>query len=198
MSFCPLADSARITWDFSVVKDLQMRLEIRVEAAEVLAQAAFDKSVREWPQSFSADSGAASSSTDKRMDIGLNLLEYQHQAAMSQLPSADSTHLVAGSTGLLTSNIAYGEASDIPWTALDGGNRLNSSSAVSGLPQDQAQLSEKGNAMDLGQDNHGAQIPYYLRNTNKHIGRYNHEYVPSGLHLRNMPIQIDSSTFRSW
>ncbi|KAL2049896.1 hypothetical protein ABVK25_009880 [Lepraria finkii] len=175
-----------------------MRLEICVEAAEVLAQAAFDKSVREWPQSFSADSVAASSSTDKQMDIGLNLLEYQHQAAMSQLPSADSSHLVAGSTGLLTSNIAYGQASEIPWTALDGVNRLNSSSAVSGLSQDQAQFSEQGNAMDLCQDNHGAQISNYLRNTNKHCGRYNHEYVPSGLHLRNMPIQIDSSTLRSW
>ncbi|KAK3167669.1 hypothetical protein OEA41_010796 [Lepraria neglecta] len=198
MSFCPLSDSARITWDVSVVKDLQMRLEIREETAEVLAQAAFDKSVCEWPQSFSADSGAASSSTDQQMDTGLKLLEYQHQAATSQLPSADSTHLAIGSTGLPTSNMAYGQASDTPWTALDGGNRLNSSLAVSGVPQDQAQFSEQGNAMDLGQDNHGAQIPYYLSNANKHYARYNHEYVPSGLHPRNMPTQIDSSTFRSW
>ena len=198
MSFYPLADSARITWDLSVVKDLQMRLEICEEAAEVLAQAAFNKSVCGWPQSISADSCAASSSTDQQMDTGLNLLEYQHKVATSQLPSADSTHLVTGSTGFPTSNMAYGQASDIPWTALDGGNRLNSSLAVSGVPQDQAQFFEQANAMDLGQDNHGTQIPYYLRNTNKHCGRYNHEYVPSGLHPRNMPTQIDSSTFRSW
>ena len=188
LSYHCLTDDARITWDLSVARDLQMRLETCEEAADVLALAAFNKCVCEWSQGFTENAGAVSNSTEQHLGNGPNILGYQDQAATSQLSSSDSECPTTDFTGLANSRLAYGQASVIPWTALDGGNKMR---------HDQADSSRLGSAMDFSQDHRDAQFPSYVPDTSTHFRR-DHGTIPYNLHLRTMPTQLDSSAFETW
>ena len=187
LSYHRLTDDARITWDLSVARDLQMRLETCEEAADVLALAAFNKCVCEWSQGITENAGAVSNSTE-HLGNGPNILGYQDQATTSQLSSSDPECPTTGFAGLPNSRLAYGQASVIPWTVLDGGNRMH---------HDQADTSHLGSAIDFGRDHCDAQFPSYVPNTSTHFCR-DHENIPYDLHLRNMPTQLDSSAFEFW
>ncbi|KAL2042579.1 hypothetical protein N7G274_004338 [Stereocaulon virgatum] len=192
-----LTDGARFTWNPSVARDLQMRLEVCEEAAEGLARTAFNECVCEWSQGFTEDIGAVSNPTEQYMNNNPNILEYQGQAATSRISSSDPECPSTVVSGLPNSRLAYGQTPVMPWTALDRGNRLGSSPATTGMRHDQAQSSHLDHAMDLSQDHRYAQFPSHVPGTSTHFHCDNGN-IPRDLHLRNMPTQLDSSAFESW